>query len=119
MAAWTTAVFIGGSYNYPIHASIYPAGGNWGAATDLTSSDEYALELLAGTTSGGACLLTWRDVNSSSLKSSTWTVNGGWTTFATIASGLDSALAVKGNTALAIWIGGEYQAQVSITSIFP
>ena len=32
MAAWTTSVFIGGSYNYQIHTSIYPAGGNWGAA---------------------------------------------------------------------------------------
>jgi len=118
MAAWTTAVWAGGSYNYQIHTSIYHAGGNWGAATDLTTSDEYALELNAGPARGGACLLTWRDVNSSSLKSSTWTVNG-WTGFATIASGEDSALAVSGNTALAIWIGGAYQAQVSTTSIFP
>lgn len=119
MAAWTTYVFVGSSYNYQIRTSVRYASGNWSPATALTSTDEYDLELCAGTTQGGSCLLTWYDVNSLLLKSSTWAVNGGWTGVGTIASGSDTALAVKGNSALSIWIGGANQAQISTTSIFP
>jgi hypothetical protein len=113
MAAWTTYVFTGGSYNYQIGTAVRPAGGNWSAPSLLTGSAEYDLELNAGTTNSGACLLTWVDINSSSLKASTWTVDKGWYGLATIASGSDTALAVGGNKAIAIWMAGEAQAQVS------
>jgi hypothetical protein len=119
MAAWTTYVFVGGSYNYQIRSSVRPAGGNWSVAAPLTSSDEYDLELNAGTSKGGACVLTWVDVNSSSLKSATWDLDKGWYAFATISSGSDTALAVGGNTALAIWMAGASQATVSTAPIAP
>jgi hypothetical protein len=117
MAAWTTAVFIGGSYNYRIGSAIRPVGGDWSVPGFLTSSAEYDEELHAGTTTSGACVLTWVDINSLSLKSSTWTVKKGWYDLATIASGSDTALAVGGDKAIAIWIAGQAQAQVSTAPI--
>ena len=119
MAAWTTYVFVGGSYNYQIRTSVCLAGGNWSAAAPLTGSDEYDLELNAATSKGGQCVLTWVDANSSFLKTSTWDIKKGWYSFATISSGSDTALAVGGNTALAIWMAGAFQATVSTAPIAP
>jgi hypothetical protein len=117
MAAWITYVSVNGSYNYQINTSIRPVGGDWSAPTLLTSNQEHDMELRAGTTNGGACVLSWVDVNSSSMKSSTWTVKKGWYDFATIAWGSDTALAVGDDTALAIWMGGSFQAQVSTSPV--
>ena len=117
MAAWTTAVFVGGSYNYQIASAVRPTGGNWSAPAFLTGTEEYDQELNAGTTKSRACVLTWVDINSSFLKTSTWTIKKGWYGFATIASGSNTALAVNGDMALAIWFAGEAQAQVSTSPV--
>ena len=117
MAAWITYVAVGSSYNYQINSSIRPVGGDWSTPALLTSDQEYDRELRAGTTQAGACVLSWVDVNSASMKSSTWTVKKGWYDFATIASGSDTALAVGDDTALAIWIGGSFQARVSTSPV--
>jgi len=113
MVAWTTAVFTGGSYAYPIGSMVRPVGSNWSAAVQLTSNDEHGSELRAAASSEGECVLTWVDANSGTLKASVWGLKEGWYDFATIAFGSDTALALGGNTALAIWIGGEFQAHVS------
>jgi hypothetical protein len=86
MVAWITYVSVGGSYNYQINTTVRPVGGDWSAPALLTGNEEYDTELHAGTTNGGSCVLTWVDVNSSSIKSSTWTVIKGWYEFASIAS---------------------------------
>jgi hypothetical protein len=117
MAAWTTYVSVGGSYNYQIGSAVRPVGDNWSAPSFLTGNEEYDQELNAGTTKSGACVLTWVDINSSSLKTSTWTIKKGWYGFATIASGSDTALAVGGDIAIAIWMAGEAQAQVSTAPV--
>ena len=118
MAAWTTYVSVGGtSYNYQIGSAVRPAGGNWSAPGFLTGSEEYDLELNAATSKSGACLLTWVDINSSSLKTATWSIKKGWYDLGTIASGSNTALAVGGDTAIAIWFAGQEQAQVSTAPI--
>ena len=119
MAAWITYVSVGGSYNYQISSAICAAGGTWSAPVFLTGSGEHDMEMHAGTTTAGACVLTWVDVNSSFLKSATWDAKKGWYDFATIESGSDTALAVGGNTALAIWMTGSSQATVSTSPISP
>jgi hypothetical protein len=117
MAAWITYVAVAGSYNYQINSAIRPVGGDWSTPALLTSNQEHDMELHAGTTQAGACVLSWVDVNSTSVKSATWTVKKGWYDFATIASGSDTALAVGEDTAVAIWFGGSFQAQVSTSPV--
>jgi hypothetical protein len=119
MAAWITYVYVGGtSYNYQIGTAVRPTGGIWGTPAFLTDNTEYDMELHAGTSNSGACVLTWRDVNGGdAIKSATWSIKKGWYDFATIAEGSDLNLAVAGNTAVAIWMGGVAQAQVSTAPI--
>lgn len=117
MAAWITYVYVGGSYNYQIGSAVHPVGGAWSAPVVLTGSQEHDGELQARATNAGACVLTWVDVNSGQLKSSTWSTAGGWHDFTTIGAGSDTDLAVGGNTAVAIWMGGSYQAKVSTVLI--
>jgi hypothetical protein len=117
MIAWTEAVPNGGSYNYQISSMSRPAGANWGAPMLLTGTGEYATELHAATNSSGLCLLTWVDVNSSSIKAMGWHLKSGWFDYGTVASGFDTALAISGKTAVTVWIGGSFQTQAATAPI--
>jgi hypothetical protein len=120
MAAFITYVSSGGGYNYQIQTAVRPAGGPWGASAFLTSNKEYDLELHAGTTPGGSFVLSWVDANTLKFKSSTRTATTAWTPISVITTGeFGTNLAVGGNTALAIWLGGSYQAMVSTSPVSP
>ncbi len=121
MAAWITYIFSGSGYNYQIRTSVRAAGSNkWSKGAILTGKKEYDLEVGAGASPGGSFVLTWIDSNRNQLKSSTRTAATAWTTPAIIANGgADTDLAVAGNTALAIWMGGSFQATVSTLPVSP
>lgn len=121
MVAFVTYVFNGSGYNYQIRTSVRPAGAAWGASVLLTGKNEYDSQLHAGTTPGGSFVLTWVDSNRLNFKSSTRTATTAWSPFAVIANGgnFGTDLGVAGNKAVAIWLGGSFQATVSTLSVSP
>lgn len=119
MAAWITYVFVGSTYNYQIRTSVRPLGRRWSKPALLTGRKENDGEAHAATTPGGSFVLTWVDSNRFTIKSSTRTAATPWSPLAIISSGSDTALAVSGNTALAIWMGGSFQATVSTLAVSP
>ena len=121
MVAFVTYVFNGSGYNYQIRTSVRAAGAAWGASVLLTGKNEYDSQLHAGTTPGGSFVLTWVDSNRLNFKSSTRTATTAWSPFAVIANGgnFGTDLGVAGNKAVAIWLGGSFQATVSTLSVSP
>lgn len=120
MVALITYISNGGGYNYQIRTSLRPAGGSWTQPALLTSRNEYDTQLHAGTTGGGSFVLTWVDDNTLQVKSSTRTATTPWTPFVVVTTGeFGTELAVAGNTALAIWLGGSFQAMVSTLAVSP
>jgi hypothetical protein len=120
MVALITYVFNGGGYNYQIRTSVRPAGGSWGPVTVLTNKNEYDTQLHAGTTTGGSFVLTWANDNRTAFESSTCTAATSWAPLSVITTGeFGTNLAVAGNTALAIWLGGSFQAMVSTLAVSP
>ena len=120
MVALVTYVSNGGGYNYQIRTSVRPAGGLWSTATLLTSADEYDTQLHARATPGGSFVLTWANDNRLALESSTRTITTAWSPIAVITRGqFGTDLAVAGNTAVALWLGGSFQAMVATLPVSP
>jgi hypothetical protein len=120
MVALIVANFNGGSYNYQIRTSVRPVGGSWTPVEALTSRNEYDTQLHAGTTNGGSFVLTWVDDNTLQVKSSTRTASTAWAPFTVVTAGeFGTDLAVADNTAVAIWLGGSFQAMVSTLTVSP
>jgi hypothetical protein len=120
MVALITYVFNGGGYNYQIRTSVRPAGGSWAPVALLTNQNEYDTQLHAGTTPGGSFVLTWANDNRLALESSTRTAVSPWSPIAVVTTGeFGTDLAVAGNTALAIWLGGSFKAMVSQMAVSP
>jgi hypothetical protein len=121
MVAFITYVSVGSGYNYQIRTSLRPSGGVWTAPGILTGKNEYDSQLQAGTTAGGSFVLTWVDSNKIQFKSSTRTATTSWSPFTVIASGgnFGTDLSVGADKAVAIWLGGSFQAMVSTLSVSP
>jgi hypothetical protein len=120
MVALVTYVDNGGGYNYQIRTSVRPAGSLWSGATLLTSADEYDTQLHARATPGGSFVLTWANDNRLTLESSSRTITTAWSPIAIITRGeFGTDLAVAGNTAVALWLGGSYQAMVATLPVSP
>ena len=120
MVALITYVFNGGGYNYQIRTSVRPVGGSWTEPQLLTNKNEYDTQLHAGATTGGSFVLTWVNDNRLQVESSTRTVTTDWAPLMQVTQGeFGTNLAVADSTALAIWLGGSFQAMVSTLSVSP
>ncbi len=120
MVALITYIFNGGGYNYQIRTSVRPSGGSWTQPQLLTNKNEYDTQLHAGTTTNGTFVLTWVNDNRQRFESSTRTATTDWGPLTEITTGeFGTNLAVAGNTALAIWLGGSFQAMVSTLTVAP